>query len=173
MSQGSFYSDTSATTWYMFTYEQDLFSSLQVAKAFQVDGSLKKQTVRSTVRKTTNSEDGVVRVVEEPQEWQVLHFDPAWKVPVSCGWNGYMPREWNFYLNGMVFHRGVFGVKHSVSGTYFQLVHWPSFQLQSRVAAQQTRQVGPRPYLMAMELKASNGEVKRSCLCTTARCQLA
>ena len=60
----------------------------------------------------------------------------------------------------MVFHRGVFGVKHSVSGTYFQLAHWPSFQLQSRVAPLQTRQVGPRPYLMAMELKASNGEVK-------------
>ena len=136
MSQGGFYSDTSATTWYMFTWEKDLFSSLQVMRAFQVDGSLKKQTVRSTARKTTTSEDGVVRVVEEPQEWQVLHFDPAWKVPVYCGWNGYLPREWNFHLNGMVFHKGLFGVKHSVSGTRLPLAQLPIVLFESCVAVQ-------------------------------------
>ena len=101
----------------MFAYGQDQFSALSVVKAFQVDGALKKQIVRNTVRKTTTSEDGIVRVVDEPQECEVFHFDPAWKVQVHCSWNGYLPRDWNFCINRMVFQRGLFGVKHSVSGT--------------------------------------------------------
>ena len=143
----------------MFTYGQDQFSALSVVKAFQVDGALKKQIVRNTVRKTTASEDGLVRVVDECQEWEVFHFDPAWKVQVHCGWNGYLPRDWKFSVNRMVLQRGLFGVKHGVSGT--QSHHLFGFAVAFRMAIKRNNwQVAPRPYLMAMEMKASNGKEK-------------